>query len=323
MLKIDWPIWVLFWVFLLGGALHEAVSAEPQSSATPPASSGQQPALNRMQALDYAILPGGKLVIKLVFRHELREPPAVFASYHPTARIVLDFADTASETGKDLMEVGQGGLRSLQVVQAGTRTRLVINLARPVVYETALKGNELLITLQRPQAGTTGDVRRWFPNAEPAAPRHNIREVTFQRAGWDGVFGHDFSAKRCHVRYTTDGFGVFNTASPTGPLNTQILGCIVENLVRFSPDLSHTDGTHNDCVQVQGGSGLIVRGNLLSSYLDPDRGNTGGLNRQTPSHTTGNAATRPVPAVSSSGRYVSRVVVSCRAMSAAIATSSM
>mgnify|MGYP001562726015 FL=1 len=182
MLKIDWPIWVLFWVFLLGGALHEAVSAEPQSSATPPASSGQQPALNRMQALDYAILPGGKLVIKLVFRHELREPPAVFASYHPTARIVLDFADTASETGKDLMEVGQGGLRSLQVVQAGTRTRLVINLARPVVYETALKGNELLITLQRPQAGTTGDVRRWFPNAEPAAPRHNIREVNFQRA---------------------------------------------------------------------------------------------------------------------------------------------
>lgn len=182
MLKIDWPIWVLFWIFLVGGAMHEAVSAEPQSSATPPASSGQQPALNRIQALDYAILPGGKLVIKLVFRHELREPPAVFASYHPTARMVLDFANTVSEVGKEPVEVGQRELRSLQVVQAGTRTRLVINLARPVVYETALKGNELLITLQRPQAGTTGDVRRWFPNAEPAAPRHNIREVNFQRA---------------------------------------------------------------------------------------------------------------------------------------------
>lgn len=181
MLKIDWPIWVLFWVFLLGGAMHEAFSAGPQSSATPPASSGQQPALNRMQALDYAILPGGKIVIKLVFRHELREPPAVFASYHPTARIVLDFADTASETGKDLMDVGQGGVRSLQVVQAGTRTRLVINLARPLIHETALKGKELLITLQRPEPVTRDDARRWFPDVTPDAPRHSLREVNFER----------------------------------------------------------------------------------------------------------------------------------------------
>lgn len=166
MLKIDKPIWVLFWVFLLGGAMHEAVSAEPLHSATPAASGGErQPELNSVQVLEYAILPGGKIVIKLVFKHELTAPPAVFASHHPTARIVLDFADTASETGKDLLEVGRFGLRSLQVVQAGTRTRMVINLARPVGYETAVKGKELLITLQHAEAATRSGILGRFSGA--------------------------------------------------------------------------------------------------------------------------------------------------------------
>ena len=54
MLKIDKPIWVLFWVFLLGGAMHEAVSAEPPHSATPAASGGErQPELNSVQVLEF------------------------------------------------------------------------------------------------------------------------------------------------------------------------------------------------------------------------------------------------------------------------------
>jgi type IV pilus assembly protein PilQ len=140
-----------------------------------------QPALNSVQVLEYAILPGGKIIIKLVFKHELTAPPAVFASYHPTARIVLDFADTASETGKDLLEVGRFGLRSLQLVQAGTRTRMVINLARPVGYETAVKGKELLITLQPAQAATRSDIPGRFSGATLDAPRHSVREVGFER----------------------------------------------------------------------------------------------------------------------------------------------
>lgn len=177
-----WPVLVLFLVCLAGAMTREAVSAESQPSADPAASgSQQQPALNRVQALDYAVLSGGRIIIRLVFKQELKETPPVFASYHPTARMVLDFANTVSEVGKEPVEVGQRELRSLQVVQAGTHTRLVINLARPLVYETALKGKELLITLQRPEAATSGDVRRWFPEATWDAPRHGLREVTFQR----------------------------------------------------------------------------------------------------------------------------------------------
>lgn len=158
MLKIDWPIWVLFWVFLLGGALHEAVSAEPQSSATPPASSGQQPALNSVQALEYAILPGGKIIIKLVFKNELRDRPPVLVNYYPAASIVLDFAETTSAVGKDPIEVRQRLLRGLHLVQAGPRTRLVIALASPAIHEIELKGRELWITLRRPDAAASRDL---------------------------------------------------------------------------------------------------------------------------------------------------------------------
>ena len=133
-----WPVLALSWIFLVGGPAREAVSAEPQ-----------QPALNRAQAVDYAILSGGTIVIKLVFRRPLAEPPTVFRSYHPAARIVLGFADTTSELGKGPVEIGQRGVRSFEVVQAGTHTRLVINLAEPLAYESAVNGNELLITLQQ------------------------------------------------------------------------------------------------------------------------------------------------------------------------------
>lgn len=144
-----WAVLVLFLASLAGGITREALSAEAQSSAPSPASGDQQPALNRVRALDYATVSGGMIVIRVLFRQPLSEPPTVFRSYHPTTRIVLGFADTTSELGKNPVEVGQRGLRSLEVVSAGTHTRLVINLAGPLAYESAVNGNELLITLQQ------------------------------------------------------------------------------------------------------------------------------------------------------------------------------
>jgi len=145
------------------------------------ASGSQQPALNGVQALDYAILPGGRIVIKLVFKNELKERPPVVVNYHPIASIVLDFADTGSALGKAPVEVKQRDLRNLQVVQAGSRTRLVIALAVPLVYEIELKGGELWLTLRRPGAAASREPGRWFPERTSGAPKHDVRGVAFQR----------------------------------------------------------------------------------------------------------------------------------------------
>ena len=67
------------------------------------------------------------------------------------------------------------------MVQGGTRTRLVLNLDRPFVFETSLEGKELLITLRRPRSGAVRDATRWSDDAVPDVPRHGLREVGFQR----------------------------------------------------------------------------------------------------------------------------------------------
>lgn len=105
----------------------------------------------------------------------------------------------------------------------------------------------------------------------------------------DGITGHDYTARRVHTKRTTDGFGVFNTSSPGSAVNVNIFGCYVEDMARFFPDATHDDGTHNDCIQIQGGSAIVIRGNYLNGYLSQDAGNTDGLNRQEPPFDTINS----------------------------------
>jgi len=158
-------IWALFFGLAAGGAL----AAESQ----------QRTAVNSLQAVDYALLPAGGILVKVVFRDDLKAPPTVLVNHHPVFRISLDFADTVSAAGKQPFEVGQGGLRSFQVAQAGTRTRLVLNLDRPFTHETVVKGNELLITLQRRQSSAAGDVTGWSQPAVPDVPQRTLRDVAF------------------------------------------------------------------------------------------------------------------------------------------------
>lgn len=131
---------VLCAAFLAAGTIRDAVPAEAGEAT-----------FNSVQGVDYALQPGGRIAIKVVFQHELNEPPVVFKSFHPKTQIVLGFADTVSALPKNPVRVGQRELISLQVVQSGTRTRLIIGLLRPMIQKFDVSGNELLVTLRRPQ----------------------------------------------------------------------------------------------------------------------------------------------------------------------------
>lgn len=178
--KLVGPILVLLWLLLVGVPTGDAPAAEPPPRA----------AANSLQAIDYALLPGGGALIKVVFTQSLQAPPGVMVNHHPINRIAFDFPDTVSAAGREPIEVGQRGLRSIQVVQSGRRTRLVLNLDRPFVFETSLEGKELLITLRRPQSGAARDAMRWSDETVPVALRYGLREVGFQRgdAGEGRIF---------------------------------------------------------------------------------------------------------------------------------------
>jgi hypothetical protein len=91
-----------------------------------------------------------------------------------------------------------------------------------------------------------------------------------------GILGHDYTARCVDVYQTVDGFGVFNTHDPGGPTRVRIEQSYCHHLAYYSPDPGHADNrTHNDCVQIQGGSGAVVRFNTLHAYLS---GKVGTLN---------------------------------------------
>jgi type IV pilus assembly protein PilQ len=73
-------------------------------------------------------------------------------------------------------------LRSVNVVQAGNRTRVVFNLNKPQTFDTQIEGNTVLVTLTE-QAGLAADtptVSR-FAEARPGEATHVLRDVDFRR----------------------------------------------------------------------------------------------------------------------------------------------
>ncbi|MBI5658941.1 MAG: type IV pilus secretin PilQ [Nitrosomonadales bacterium] len=149
-------------------------------SLTAHAQSGAD-AQNSIQTLGISSAQGGKLVLKVGLKSALAGPPAGFTINTPP-RIAFDFPGTANGLGKTIQEFGEGDLRSANIVQAGNRTRLVINLSQMMTYDTRVDGSTLLITLQGKTAddAATSPASR-FAEARPAAQKHSLRDVDFHR----------------------------------------------------------------------------------------------------------------------------------------------
>ena len=133
---------LLFSTVLAPGLSQDARAATPDGSVS-----------NIVQSLDYAFFAGGKLAIKIVFKHDLRERPNIFTTYYPAVRIVMDFSNMRSTVSTEPIKVRQRDLWSLQVVHSGLRSRIIIDLLRPMIRNMETTGNELMITLHPPASG--------------------------------------------------------------------------------------------------------------------------------------------------------------------------
>jgi len=89
---------------------------------------------------------GGVEVVKVDLSQALAELPAGFSIQSP-ARIALDFQNVVSSLGRSTIDVNQGNLKSVSVVQAGNRTRVVLNLKQFTTYKTQIQGKSLLVVL--------------------------------------------------------------------------------------------------------------------------------------------------------------------------------
>ncbi|MDA8129162.1 MAG: type IV pilus secretin PilQ [Betaproteobacteria bacterium] len=141
------------------------------------------PTGNAVQSVETTTLPGGKVVVRVNLKKALAATPAGFTVGNPP-RIALDLPDTGNALGRNTVDANVGPLSSVNVVQAGTRTRLVLNLNRSVEYDASIDGKSLLIALG--DGGTAAapvNVNPRFAEATPGTARHSIRDVDFRRGG--------------------------------------------------------------------------------------------------------------------------------------------
>ncbi|HUO44120.1 MAG TPA: type IV pilus secretin PilQ [Burkholderiales bacterium] len=142
---------------------------------------------NSIEDIKVNVQQSGDVVVQIVLKQPLAGQPGAFTINNPP-RIAFDFPNTVNALGKNTQDVGQGDLRAMNIVQVGDRTRLVMNLLKPLGYDTRIDGNNLIVTLQG--AATPGaaaaaplpSAAAHFAEAQPSQEvRHSLRDVSFRR----------------------------------------------------------------------------------------------------------------------------------------------
>jgi type IV pilus assembly protein PilQ len=144
-------------------------------------SHAQAQTANSIESLTVSKGSSGRTIVRFTLKAPLPNPPAGFAINNPP-RIALDFPDTGNGMGRSAQEVGDPALRSVNVVQAGNRTRVVFNLNKPQSFETQIEGNTVVVTLSETAAvaAEAPTVSR-FAEARPGETTHALRDIDFRR----------------------------------------------------------------------------------------------------------------------------------------------
>lgn len=137
---------------------------------------------------------GGGTVLRIGLQRALATVPSSFSIANP-ARIVFDFPATANGLGYNSKNINDGGVRSFNLVEAGGRSRLVLNLDRSARHEVRAEGKQLVISLLEEEGRVAaGPVVQHFA-AGAQAGDHGVRDIQFRRSkDGAGVVVVDLSA---------------------------------------------------------------------------------------------------------------------------------
>ena len=126
-------------------------------------------------------------VVRIDFKEPLKTLPTGFAIQTPP-RIALDFSGASNGTGRNVFEVNTGNLKSVNLVQAGDRSRVVLNLKQATSYQADIQGGALLITLGTVSSSVSpaqAPASQTFAEAS-GMETQALRDVDFRR-GVDGA----------------------------------------------------------------------------------------------------------------------------------------
>lgn len=137
-------------------------------------------AANKLQAIDLKPLSNNKIQLKLIFSDPLsdKNPPRSFVTKAPP-RIILDLQDVQSVLKSSSQKVDAGMVEGYQVVTAGGRTRLVINLKESAPYKTVFQNNTALITIGG--ARTSKSLTEHIPANKQSNAGHRVAGIDFRK----------------------------------------------------------------------------------------------------------------------------------------------
>lgn len=124
---------------------------------------------------------GTDIVIRMSLRQALSALPASFSIANP-ARIAFDLPSTGNGLGRTVQQVNDGDLNSINVVQVGDRTRVVLNLRRNLPFDARLDGTALVVMLHAdalPDAAAARVIH--FADSKPQQAPQSVRDLKFRR----------------------------------------------------------------------------------------------------------------------------------------------
>jgi type IV pilus assembly protein PilQ len=122
-----------------------------------------------LQSVDYSSMAGNKTRLVLTFSEPV-EKPNTFSIDDP-ARVVLDFTGVKNLLDKKTQQINLGATKSVSTVEAGQRTRMVINLNQKVPYKIEQAGNTVMVTID-------GGIQSM---ASVAKGRYQVTDIDFRR----------------------------------------------------------------------------------------------------------------------------------------------
>ncbi len=140
-------------------------------------------AQNAIEALGVS-QQGSDTVLKLTTSQPLDSPPASFSVANPP-RVAFDFPGVKNALGRNAQTINEGDLRSINLVQVGDRTRVVLNLKQVRQATTRIEGKDLFITLGGVASDSAAKAEQAaaqrFAEVKPSAEKASVRDINFRR----------------------------------------------------------------------------------------------------------------------------------------------
>ena len=130
-------------------------------------------------SITYSSMPGERVQVRLSLSEAPPEPLS-FAIDDP-ARVALDFPGVTVNLPRKSQTIGVGVARSVTAVEAGGRTRVVLNLIKLVPYTMEVEGSDVILTLESDtSAGSRAFLVKGQAEDASAGPK-SIENVDFRR----------------------------------------------------------------------------------------------------------------------------------------------